>query len=144
MAADVINEAHDLLVDPPEQMPTSDIVEVAGFKQLNAVMSLNKLVQELRHDLPTRQVRMGEDVTIHQPFAMPGKEWQVVIEAPKPKDVPTQEEFDKVRSEVDGGYIGGEKPTAAPPVCPRCGKSINRVKNTCTTRMTVASAAPKR
>ena len=128
LAADVISEAHDLLVDPPEHMPTSDIVEVAGFKQLHAVMSLNKLMQELRHDLPTRQVRMGEDVTIHQPFAMPGKEWQVVIEAPKPnvptqkqydleqqerlKDEydaaqaaelePSQEEFDKVRSEVDG------------------------------------------
>ena len=102
LAADVINEAHDLLVDPPEHMPTSDIVEVAGFKQLHAVMSLNKLMQELRHELPTRAVRMGDDVTLHQPFATPGKEWQVVIEAPKPKDIPSQEEFDKVRSEVDG------------------------------------------
>ena len=34
VAADVINEAHDLLVERirPEQMPTSDIVEVAGFR----------------------------------------------------------------------------------------------------------------
>ena len=101
LAADVISEAHDMLVDPPEDMPCSDIVEKVGFKQLNAVMSLDKMVQELRLDLPLRDVNRGGDVTLHQPFAAPGHEWQVVIEAPKPKDVPSQEEFDKVRSEVD-------------------------------------------
>ena len=63
-------------------MPASDSVEIAGFKMLQPLMAMQKMLTELRHDLPTRQVRMGEDVTIHQPFALPGKEWQVVIEAP--------------------------------------------------------------
>ena len=102
MAFDVIDDAHELLIDPPEDMPASDSVEIAGFKMLQPLMAMQKMLTELRHDLPTRQVRMGEDVTIHQPFALPGKEWQVVIEAPTPKDIPSQEEFDKVRSEVDG------------------------------------------
>ena len=125
LAADVISEAHDMLVDPPEDMPTSDIVEFVGFKQLNAVMALNNMVQELRLDVPTRDVKRGGDVTLHQPFAAPGKEWEVVIKAPKPnvpsqkqynlaeqerlkaeydaaQAGPTPEEFDKVRSEVDG------------------------------------------
>ena len=101
LAADVIDEAHNLLIDSPEDMSTSEIVEHVGYKQLHAVLALNKLMQELRMNLPTRNVTRGGDVTIHQPFALPGKEWEVVIEAPKPKDIPSQEEFDKVRSEVD-------------------------------------------
>ena len=60
------------------------------------------MMMELRHDLPTRHVKMGEDVTIHQPFALGlNQEMQVVIPKPQPKDIPSQEEFDKVRSEVD-------------------------------------------
>ena len=125
MAFDAIDEAHDLLIDPDDDMPTSDIVEISGFKMLQPVMAMQKMMMELRHDLPTRHVKMGEDVTIHQPFAALRREWEVVIEAPKP-DVPSQkqydlaeqerlkaeydaaqaeptpEEFDKVRSEVDG------------------------------------------
>ena len=41
------------------------------------------------------------DVTLHHPFACGKHEYEVVIEAPKAKDIPTQEEFDKVRAEVD-------------------------------------------
>ena len=51
LAADVISEAHDTLIDPPEDMPcTSDVVEITGAQQLQAVMSLNKLVQDLRFE----------------------------------------------------------------------------------------------
>ena len=103
MAFDVIDDAHELLVDPPENMPTSDIVEISGFKMLHPILALQKMMMELRHDLPTRHVKMGEDVTIHQPFALGlNQEMQVVIPKPQPKDIPSQEEFDKVRSEVDG------------------------------------------
>ena len=101
LAADVISEAHDTLIDPPEDMPTSDVVEITGAQQMQAVMSLNKLVQELRFNVPTRGVGRGGDVTLHHPFAYGANEYQVVMEAPKPKDIPSQEEFDKVRSEVD-------------------------------------------
>ena len=101
-AFDAIDDAHELLVDPDDDMPTSDIVEIAGFKMLQPIMSMQKMFMELRHDIPTRHVKMGEDVTIHQPFALGlNQEMQVVISKPQPKDIPTQEEFDKVRSEVD-------------------------------------------
>ena len=102
LAVDVISEAHDTLIDPPEDMPCSDIVEQVGFQQMHAVLSLNKLVQELRFNVPTRNISRGGDVTIHNPYVFGSKEYQVVMEAPKPKDIPSQEEFDKVRSEVDG------------------------------------------
>ena len=37
LAFEVINEAHDTLIDPPDDMPTSDIVEQVGFQQLHAL-----------------------------------------------------------------------------------------------------------
>ena len=92
LAADVISEAHDTLVDPPEDMPCSDIVEQVGFQQLQAVMTLNKLVQELRFNVPTRDVSRGKDVTLHHPFAYGSREYEVVIKAPVP-DVPTQQQY---------------------------------------------------
>ena len=102
LAADVISEAHDTLIDPPDDMPTSDVVEITGAQQMQAVMTLNKLVQELRFNVPTRGVGRGGDVTLHHPYAFGSNEYQVVMEAPKPKDIePSQAEFDKVRSEVD-------------------------------------------
>ena len=125
LAADVISEAHDTLIDPPEDMPATDVVEITGAQQMQAILSLNKLIQELRFNVPTRDVSRGGDVTLHHPFAHGGNEYQVVMEAPKPNvptqqqyDIeeqerlkaeydaaqaePTQAEFDKVRSEVDG------------------------------------------
>ena len=122
-AFDAIDEAHDILIDSEYSAP--DAVEVAGFKQMEPIKSMHRLMMELRHDIPTKTVTRGADVTIHQPYACPGKEWEVVIKAPKPKDIPSQqqynieeqerlkaeydaaqaeptpEEFDKVRSEVD-------------------------------------------
>ena len=104
LAYEVINEAHDTLVDPPEDMPNEDIVEQVGFQQLHAVTTLRKLVQDLRFDVPTRNVKRGEDVTLHHPLAWGDKQYEVVIKAPKPQGIPTKEEFDKVRSEIDGIY----------------------------------------
>ena len=102
MAFDAIDDAHTFLFDPDEDMPTSDIIEITGFKMLQPILAMQKMMMELRHDIPTRHVKMGEDVTIHQPFALGlNQEMQVVIPKPQPKDIPTQEEFDKVRSEVD-------------------------------------------
>ena len=102
LAVDVISEAHETLIDPPEDMPATDVVELTGAQQMQAVLSLNKLVQELRFNVPTRNISRGGDVTLHNPCVFGSKEYQVVMEAPKPKDIPSQEEFDKVRSEVDG------------------------------------------
>ena len=82
LAADVISEAHDTLVDPPEDMPTSDIVEQVGFQQMEAVMTLNRAIQDLRFNVPTRDVKRGKDVTLHHPYAYGEKEYEVVIKAP--------------------------------------------------------------
>ena len=101
LAFEAINESHDTLIDPPEDMPCSDIVEQVGFQQLQAVTTLRTIVNDLRFDVPTCNVKRGTDVTLHHPFASGSKQYEVVIKAPKP-NVPTQEEFDKVRSEVDG------------------------------------------
>jgi hypothetical protein len=125
LAFEVINEAHDTLIDPPEDMPASDIVEEVGFQQLHAVTTLRTIVNDLRFDVPTRNVKRGVDVTLHHPFACESKQYEVVIKAPKAQGIPTQqqynleeqerlkaeydaaqaeptqEEFDKVRSEVD-------------------------------------------
>ncbi len=101
LAADVISEAHDMLIDPPEDMPCSDIVELTGAQQMQAVMALNKLMQELRFNVPTRNVNRGGDVTLHHPYAFGSNEYQVVMEAPQPQDIPSQEEFDRVRAQVD-------------------------------------------
>ena len=92
LAFEVINEAHDTLIDPPEDMPCSDIVEQVGFQQLHAVTTLRTIVQDLRFDVPTRNVKRGTDVTLRHPFGH--KEYEVVIKAPVP-DVPSQEEYNE-------------------------------------------------
>ena len=92
VAADVISEAHDMLIDPPEDMPCSDVVELTGSQQMHAIILLNKLVQELRFDVPTRDVRRGTDVTLHHPLARGANEYEVVIKAPVAA-VPTQQEY---------------------------------------------------
>ena len=86
----VINEAHDMLVDPPEGMSADEIVEMVGFQQLHAVTTLRTLVNDLRFDVPTKGVKRGTDVTLHHPLAWGDKAYEVVIEAPKPKNVPSQ------------------------------------------------------
>ena len=99
-AFDAIDEAHDLLID--SDMPDKELTDVVGFKQMAPIQSMSKIFAELRHDVPTRNVLRGRDVTLHHPYASPGKEYEVVIKAPQPEGVPSQEEFDKVRSETDG------------------------------------------
>ena len=104
---DAIDEAHDTLVDSPEDMPTSDVVEVVGFRQMQPLKAMGRLMMELRHDLPTRHVRRGVDVTIHQPYALK-EEWEVVIKAPVP-DVPTQQEYniheqERLKAEYDAQH----------------------------------------
>jgi hypothetical protein len=108
---DVIDDAHDMLVDPPEDMPTSDIVEITGFKQLQALKGMGRLMTELRHDLPTRHVGRGGDVTIHQPYSYK-EEWEVVIKARVP-DVPTQQEYtikeqERLRDEYVAAQVAKE------------------------------------
>jgi hypothetical protein len=101
LAFEVINEAHDTLIDAPEGMSADDIVEQVGFQQLHAVTTLRRIVNDLRFDVPTRGVKRGGDVTLHHPLAWGDKEYEVVIEAPESKDIPSQEEFDRVRAQVD-------------------------------------------
>ena len=94
---DVIDEAHDMLVESPEGLSDNDVVELVGFKQMQALKGMSRLMQELRHDLPTRNVKHGGDVTIHHPYAYK-QEYEVVIKAPVP-DVPSQSEYDRLTSE---------------------------------------------
>ena len=130
-AFDAINEAHNALLDADaEDAPSpNELLERITFDQMYPLMSLEKLMMELRHNIPTKNISFGADVTIHQPYACLKHQWEVVIEAPqanvptqKQYDLeeqerlkaeydaaqaaaelePTQEEFDKVRSEVDG------------------------------------------
>ena len=98
LAFEVINDAHDTLVDPPEDMPCSDIVEQVGFQMLHAVTTLRTLVNDLRFDVPTKHVKRGTDVTLHHPLGWGDKEYEVVIEAPKPKDVPSRAAYDVIEN----------------------------------------------
>ena len=108
-AFDAIDEAQAVLLDSDEDMTAYQIIERAGFKMIEPIKSINTMMAELRNNVPTRHAKMGEDVTIHQPllyglkhqYVQDLKQMQVVIPKPQPKDIPTQEEFDKVRSEVD-------------------------------------------
>ena len=112
LAFEVINEAHDTLIDPPDDMPTSDIVEQVGFQQLHAVTTLRTIVNDLRFDIPTRNVKRGTDVTLHHPFACESKQYEVVIKAPKP-NVPTQQQYDieeqeRLKAEYDAAQAAAE------------------------------------
>ena len=75
-------------------MPCSDIVEQVGFQQLHAVTTLRTIVNDLRFDVPTKDVKRGADVTLHHPLAWGDKQYEVVIKAPVP-DVPSQEEYNE-------------------------------------------------
>ena len=80
LAIETIDEAHDTLIDPPDDMPCSDQVEMAGFKMMFPMELLNRLKTELVYDVPTRDVQMGKDVTLRHPFG--AKEYEVVMKAP--------------------------------------------------------------
>ena len=82
-AFDAIDDAHTMMIDPPEGMTDSDLLDIAGSKQLYPLQSLQVISAQLRHDI--WNVKRGTDVTLHHPFALPDKQYEVVIEAPKPK-----------------------------------------------------------
>lgn len=102
LAYDVIDEAHNKMIDADETSDPNDLIDVVGMDQLQALLTLRPIIMDLRL-ASDWDVKRGTDVTLHQPYAAPGKKHQVVIEAPKlvVDNTPTNEEFNKVRSEVD-------------------------------------------
>ena len=83
LAFEVIDRAHDLTMDPPEDMPCSDIVEQVSSQQVSAIRALYPILGEI-NGYNDWGVEMGQDVTLHQPNACKDHKYQVVIEAPKP------------------------------------------------------------
>ena len=108
MGYDQIDDAHDMLVDIPEGLDAAEVTEIVGFKQMQALKVWSRLMSELRHDVPCKHVRRGADVTIHKPFAYKD-EWQVVIPAPQPKDVPSQEEYEEAQQDFRLDYLAQEE-----------------------------------
>ena len=83
LAFEVIDRAHDLTMDPPENMPCSDIVEQVSSQQVSAIRALYPILGEI-NTYNDWGVEMGQDVTLHQPNACKDHKYQMVIEAPKP------------------------------------------------------------
>jgi hypothetical protein len=83
LAFEVIDRAHDLTMDPPEDMPCSDIVEQVSSQQVSAIRALYPILGEI-NGYSDWGVEMGQDVTLHHPNACKDHKYQVVIEAPKP------------------------------------------------------------
>ena len=83
LAFEVIDRAHDLTMDPPEDMPCSDIVEQVSSQQVSAIRALYPILGEI-NGYNDWGVEMGQDVTLHQPNACKDHKYQMVIEAPKP------------------------------------------------------------
>ena len=94
---DALDTAHDQLLEAEDEEMTA----YAVGQMMSPIKALFHLTLELRHNSMCRGIERGRDVTIHHPYAAPGMEYEVVIEAPKPKDIPSQEEFERVRAEVD-------------------------------------------
>ena len=92
LAIDSIDEAHDSLLEAsghaPDPICHADVVDTVGTRMFTPMQILNRLRAELGHGVATRDVQRGKDVTIHHPYAAPGREYEVVMEAPKPKNVP--------------------------------------------------------
>ena len=85
LAIEVIDEAHDLLIDgPSDELALSDTIEMAASKMLNPVEMLKQIQQDLSFGVPTAGVRRGVDVTLCHPYASEEKRYEVVIAAPKP------------------------------------------------------------
>ena len=79
-AYDAIDEAHDILL---EEEIDAEMARYASGKMSAPLASLLRICAELRRD--HWDVRRGQDVTLHHPFAEPHKQYEVVIEAPKPQ-----------------------------------------------------------
>ena len=84
LAFEVIDRAHDLMMEPPEDMPCSDIVEQVSCQQLSALRALYPVLADINH-YSDWGAEMGNDVTLHQPNACKDCRYEVVIEAPKPE-----------------------------------------------------------
>ena len=85
-AFDAIDDAHDMLMDADENVNFSEIVELVFYKQLSPIKSLMLAMGELRRD--EWGVKRGTDVTLCHPFAAEEHRYEVLMEAPKPKNVP--------------------------------------------------------
>ena len=83
LAFEVIDRAHDLTMDPPENMPCSDIVEQVSSQQVSAIRALYPILGEI-NTYSDWGVEMGQDVTLHHPNACKDHRYQVVIEASEP------------------------------------------------------------
>jgi len=94
---DILDRYHDELLEVEDMEATSYV----ATEMTPPIKALFHLMLELRHDSMVRDVVRGTDVTLHHPYACAHKQYEVVIEAPKPKDIPSQEEFERVRAEVD-------------------------------------------
>ena len=92
---DSIDELHDQLLEL-EDMEQAAYV---GGRMMSPIKALNQLACEMRFRTMLDDVERGRDVTIKQPYAA-GSKYEVVIKAPV-ADVPSQEEFNRVRAEVD-------------------------------------------
>ena len=92
LAFDVMDEAHDTLVDMPDGMTADDAIEFVGFKQMQALSAMRHTINELRNHVPGNDVQRGQDVTIYQPYALKNK-YEVVIPAPQPN--PTEVFLDR-------------------------------------------------
>ena len=90
LAFEVIDRAHDLTIDPPEDMPCSDIVEQVSAQQVSAIRALYPILGEI-NSYSDWGVEMGQDVTLHQPNACKDCRYEVVIEAPKPFEATAQQ-----------------------------------------------------
>ena len=90
LAFEVIDRAHDLTMDPPEDMPCSDIVEQVSAQQCSAIRALYPILGEI-NGYRDWGVEMGQDVTLHQPNACKDCRYEVVIEAPKPFEATQQQ-----------------------------------------------------
>ena len=80
-AFDAIDDAHTDAIE--DDQPNALTVEIITSRQLQPLKSLMIALAELRRD--EWGVERGTDVTLHHPFACAGKEYEVVIEAPKPQ-----------------------------------------------------------
>jgi len=80
-AFDAIDDAHTDALEDHE--PNALTVDIITSRQLQPLKSLMFALAELRRD--EWGVKRGTDVTLHHPFACEGKEYEVVIEAPKPQ-----------------------------------------------------------
>ena len=115
LAYDVLDEAHDKMIDPDETLNPNDLLDIVGHDQMQALLALRPMMMELR-TASDWDVKRGTDVTIRQPYACSKHRYEVVMEAPKPvqkpridsektrhitDNTPTNKEFNKTRSQVD-------------------------------------------